>query len=467
MQKFIQLENSSYRKIIKRIWIGFLIFLGVFWLYVGAVNINLFNLFGGMPDLKTLENPRSDLATEVYSSDGKMLGKFFSANRTPVDYDQVSPNVIKALIATEDVRFEEHSGVDLKATLSIPWYIITGKSKGGSTLSQQVAKNLFQTRDRRGMLYKIPGVKIAIIKTKEWITAIRIERNYTKREILMMYLNTVDFGSNSYGIHTASKTFFSTTPDKLTVAEAALLVGVLQNPSIHHPVRHPVDATRRRNTVLAQMLKYNYLSEAEFQALKAKPLGIRFNPETYVQGLAPHFRTYLKRELEPWAEEHNVNLYTDGLKIYTTIDSRMQDYAEQAVRSHMKSLQKTFDAQWRGKNPWIDDNGREVKDYIEKSARNSDRYRELQERFNGNEDSIKLVMNTPIKMKVFTWENASLEKDTLISPIDSIRYHKRFLHCGFMSMDPNTGDVKAWVGGTNFKHFQFDHVKQDRRQPGS
>jgi penicillin-binding protein 1A len=464
MNKNFLFSPGSYRKMIIRSWIGFLSLVGLFYLYLFLVNVNLFNLFGDLPDFKTLENPKSELASEIWSADNKLLGKYFLSNRKPVEYDQVSPNVINALIATEDVRFDKHSGVDFRATLSLPWYLITGNAKGSSTLSQQVAKNLFRTRDRKGALYGVPVLKILIIKTKEWITAVRIERNYTKKEILMMYLNTVDFGSNAYGIHTAARTFFNKNPDKLTVPEAALLVGLLQNPSTLHPVRHPERAVKRRNIVLSQMLKYHYLTAADFDRFKVKPLELNFRMETYSEGTATYFRAMLKRELEAWAKEKGFDLYTDGLKIYTTIDSRMQDYAETAVSEQMQALQKLFEEHWKGKNPWIDDDGREVKNYIEKEARRTPRYKELKEKYGNNEDSIKIVMNTRVKMNIFTWKG---DVDTLMSPMDSIRHHKRFLQTGFMSMDPNTGDIKAWVGGIDFKHFQYDHVKQGKRQPGS
>jgi penicillin-binding protein 1A len=472
LTKYINFENGKFRKVIKRIWIGFVIFFGGFYLYIFSVHINLFNFFGKMPDLKVLENPRSDLASEVYSSDNVLLGKYFIANRKPVELEQVSPNVVNALLATEDARFQQHSGIDPRATFRVFFGLLTFDSGagGGSTLSQQVARNLFalrNSREYRGLFHQIPGLRSLVIKTKEWIVAVQIERNYTKKEILMMYLNTVDFGSNALGIYTAANTFYSKTPDKLSITEASLLIGILQNPTFWNPVRKPERAIKRRNIVLGQMVKYGYLKKEDFDNLKEKPLGLHYKPEDYTQGLAPYFRAYLKRDLEKIVEEKGYNLYTDGLKIYTTIDSRMQQYAEEAVIAHMQKLQDTFEEQWRGKNPWIDDNGREIKDYIEREAKTTDRYRELKEYYGDNEDSVRIMMNKPVKMRVFSWKHKNFEKDTVMSPMDSIRYHKHFLHCGFMSMDPNTGDVKAWVGGTDFKHFQFDHVKQDRRQPGS
>ncbi len=465
----INLEKGSYRKWITWVWIVFLSGLGIFIFYVFAVSQNLFFLFGPLPDLKTLENPRNELASELYSADGVQMGKYFVENRSPVEYEQISPNMINALLATEDVRFERHSGIDFKATLAIPWSILKGDPKGSSTLSQQVAKNLYRTRrdETMGLLGRVPLLDILIIKTKEWITAINIEQNYTKREIITMYLNTVDFGSNAFGIRTASKTYFKKEPHDLNVAESALLVGTLKSTTYYNPIRNPEHAYSRRNTVLAQMKKYGYLSEDEFTKLSEIPINkmvTKYDVENHNKGMATYFRSYIRGELYQWCKERNLSLDRDGLRIYTTIDSRMQRYAEEAVSEHMRDVQRKFNTYWKGRNPWRDEFNKEIPNFIENVARRTSRYRSLQERYGKDQDSIWIVMKKPVKMRVFTWKG---EKDTIMSPLDSIRYYKHFLHTGLLAMDPEKGEIKAWVGGIDFKYFQYDHVKQGRRQPGS
>ncbi len=466
----VQVEKGTYYKWIKWTWIAFAAGWSLFIFYIIAVNANLFWLFGPTPDLKTLENPRSELASEVYSGDGELLGKYFIENRSPVDYEQISPNVINALVATEDVRFERHSGVDFKATLSIPWYILKGDPKGSSTLSQQVAKNLYRTRkdETSGLLGSVPGLNMLIIKTKEWITAIKIERNYTKREIITMYLNTVDFGSNAFGIRTAARTYFRKEPHELSVPEAAMLVGLLKSTTYYNPVRNPENAKRRMTTVLAQMNKYGYLPDPNFEKLKetsVKKLVARYQVENHNRGTAQYFRSYIQDDfLKRWCRENGKSLYRDGLRIYTTLDSRMQQYAEEAVVQHMSDVQRKFFTYWKGRNPWRDEQGKEIPNFIENAFKKSSRYKELKEHYGKDEDSIWIVAKKPVKMRVFSWKG---EIDTTLSPLDSIRYFKRFLHTGLMAMDPQTGEIKAWVGGIDFKYFKYDHVKQGRRQPGS
>lgn len=466
----LKFEQGPYKKFIKRLWLFSLAALFLFVFFVFAVSTNLFWLFGAMPSLKLLENPRSELASEVYTADGKLMGKYFTENRSPVDYEQVSPHVIHALLAAEDVRFYKHSGVDFKATVSLPYYMLKGDSKGGSTLSQQVAKNLFETRGEkyRGVLSSVPILRMLIIKTKEWITAIQLERNYAKEEIMMMYLNTVPFGSNAFGIKVAAKTFFNKLPSELTVEEAATLVGIVNAPSRFNPAASAQSRERskwKRNVVMSQMVKYGYLTKAEFDRLKDKDIDIsKYAVENQNKGLAPYFRAYIQDILLNWAEDHGLDLYSDGLRIYTTIDSRMQRYAEEAVIANMKDQQQKFYQQWKGRNPWVDKDKHEIKTYIQQSARKTDHYRTLKQKFGSDEKAIFKVMNTPVKMRVFSWNG---EKDTTMSPMDSIRYYKRFLQTGFMSMDPATGWVKAWVGGIDYKYFKYDHVKQGKRQVGS
>lgn len=468
-----EFQPGKYRRTILRLWRFVGIGLALLIVYVVSVSFNLFWLFGGMPDLKTLENPKSELASELISEDGKSLGKYFVENRTRIEIGQISPNLIEALVATEDARFVNHSGIDARSLLRVAKGVLTASSSsgGGSTLTQQVAKNLFNTRSEEyeGLLGKIPVVRIVIAKTKEWILAVILERKYTKQEIMEMYLNTVSFGNNTYGIKVAAKTYFNKDASDLTVTDAALLVGMLQNPTLYNPLRFPTNALNRRNTVLAQMNKYDYLTDEKFEEFKEKPLGMNFTVDSHNTGLAPYFRESMRGYLKAWVklynEEHgtSLDLNTSGLRIYTTIDSRMQTYQEQAVAQHMKEQQRLFDDHWKGRNPWIDKEGKEMVGFIDKAVKRSPHFLQLQREV-GEEEAWR-VMRKPYKMKVFSWDGG--EKTVTMSPIDSIKYYKRLLRIGMMSMDPRTGRVKAWVGGINFKYLKYDHVKQGARQPGS
>jgi penicillin-binding protein 1A len=468
----IELQPGKYRRSIIRLWRFVGLGLGLIIFYIVAVSFNFFWLFGGMPDLKTLENPKSELASELISEDGKSLGKYFFENRTPIEIGQISPRLLEALLATEDARFVNHSGIDPRSLLRVVKGVVSGNSSsgGGSTLTQQVAKNLFQTRSEkyRGLLGHIPLVRTVISKTKEWVLSVILERKYTKQEILKMYLNTVSFGNNTYGIKVAAKTYFNKEAWDLNVPESAVLVGMLQNPTLYNPLRFPTNTLNRRNTVMAQMVKYDYLPQEKFIVYKDQPLNLDFTIDNHNSGLAPYFRESMRNYLKSWVklynEEHDtdLDLYTSGLRIYTTIDSRMQRYQEQAVQEHMKQQQKLFDEHWKGRNPWIDDSGKEMPNFIEKAVKKLPRFIALKNDL--GEDKAWEVMRKPYKMKVFSWEG---EKEITMSPIDSIKYYKRFLRVGMMSMDPRNGHIKAWVGGINFKHLKYDHVKQGRRQPGS
>ncbi|TGE19624.1 penicillin-binding protein 1A [Hymenobacter elongatus] len=436
-------------------------------LYILAVSVNFLNFFGRMPNLKTLENPRSELASEVYSADGVLMGKYFRENRTPVDYEDLPQNLIDGLIATEDVRFEGHSGIDFKGLAAIPYYMVSGRvRRGSSTLTQQVAKMLFRTREdlNDGRLNHVPGLRTLIIKTKEWIVAVQLERNYTKREILRMYLNTAEFGSNAFGINVAAKTFFNKQPRDLKLEESALLVGLVNGPSWFNPVRNPERSKRRRNWVLSQMSKYAFIDEPAYAAAAAKPIVLQYSVENSNKGIAPYFRAEVSKSLLQWAKETDHDLYADGLKIYTTVDSRMQKYAESAVAEHLKLQQKWFDAHWKGQLPWRDENGKVIPNFLQTSIKRTERYRSLANRFDGNKDSINYYLKKKYKMMVFSWQG---EKEVTMSPLDSLAYYKRYLHAGFMAMNPLNGQIKAWVGGANFKYFKYDHVKQGKRQPGS
>ncbi len=452
---------------IRLIWICLFTFFISITIWTYAVSVDLLGLFGGIPGTENLANPKSELASEVYTSDGVLLGKYFKENRSPTQFNELSPNLLKALFATEDVRFEQHSGIDMKGTLAILWYMIRFDRRGSSTITQQLAKNLFSTRSElyEGSLSSIPGIRTVIIKTKEWITAVRLEKTYTKQEILTMYLNTVNFGSNAFGIKTAARTFFNTTPENLNVEQSAILVGVLKAPTLYSPIYNPKRALIRRNTVLEQMAKYDYLTEAEAESLKNRPIDIgKYKVENHNEGFGTYFRAELKKDLLKFCKERGYDLYADGLKIYTTIDSRMQMYAEMAVDSHMRYQQAVFFKYWKGRNPWVDEKGEEIKDFIKTAAKRTSLFQAYKEQYNGNEDSAIIAFKRPLKTSLFSWNGG---KDTLISPWDSIAYTKYFLHTGLMSMDPFSGNIKAWVGGINYKYFKYDHVRQGKRQPGS
>ncbi|MDO7851058.1 transglycosylase domain-containing protein [Hymenobacter sp. CA1UV-4] len=436
-------------------------------LFVLAVSGNFLNLFGRMPNLKTLENPRSELASEIYSADGVLLGKYFRENRTPVDFKDLPQNLIDALIATEDVRFEQHSGIDAKSVLRAVTGVLTfSHNGGGSTLTQQVAKVLFKTRQdlNDGALNGNGKIGLLITKTKEWILAIRLERNYTKREIIRMYLNTVEYGSNSFGINTAAKTFFNKSPKNLSTPEAATLVGIVNAPGRFSPVVHPDRSRKRRNWVLRQMAKSHYITDAELAQDTAKAIVLHYSVENPSKGLAPYFRAEVVKSLLAWAKETDHDLYADGLKIYTTIDSRMQEYAEKSLAEHLALQQKWFAQQWKGQLPWRDETGKVIPDFLNVAMRRTQRYKSLMNQYDGNRDSVNFYLRKKYKMPVFTWQG---EKEMLMSPLDSLAYYKRYLQAGFMAMNPLNGQVKAWVGGPNYKFFKFDHVRQGKRQPGS
>jgi penicillin-binding protein 1A len=461
-------KKEKDRKYILWFWALFLAPLLVLFLLFSTINLGL---WGFMPTFEELENPKSNLASEIYSADGVLLGTFFIDNRSNVGYDELSPNIIGALLATEDIRFHYHSGVDFRGIMRVlVRNILAGQRSagGGSTISQQLAKNLFPRQENPGKL------KMVVIKLKEWVTAAKLERNYTKEEIIAMYLNTVDFGSHAFGIKLASKTYFDTSPDSLKVEEAALLVGLLQAPSWYHPVRNPQRALQRRQVVIGQMAKYNYISLAEFDSIREIPMDMsRFQIQDHQSGLATYFREHLRKELGAWSQTRikpdgtHYNIYKDGLKIYTTIDSRMQKHAEDAVAEHLgKTLQPEFFRHWKGYTnaPFGSDlTTEQINTIYNNSVRRSDRYLKMRQA-GASEDSIQKVFRTPVPMKVFSWNG---DRDTIMSPMDSIRYYKHFLNTGLMAVEPQTGHVKAYVGGIDFRHFKYDHVTTSRRQVGS
>lgn len=448
------------------IWIVFLAGLFSVILYFVALNYNFLGLFGEIPSFEILENPRNELASEIYTADNILMGKYYRENRTPVTFEELSPHLVNALVATEDARFEEHAGIDLKAILRAVAYL--GKEGGGSTLTQQLAKNLYRTRESDGILHNYPITRLFVIKTKEWLTSVKIEQRYTKKEIVEMYLNTVEFGYNSFGIHTAAKTFFDKHPIQLSIPESATLVGLLKGPTQYSPILNPKSSKQRRNVVLGQMEKYGYITKADLNDISKEPIFLKYGKVQHIGGVAPYFRVEAKKFLEAWADERGLDLFKDGLRIYTTIDSKMQGYAEKAVDDHIKKFQKIFYDHWKGRNPWVDVWNRELPGFIKREARKSQRYKDLAKVYGNDRDKIYAEMNKPVPMRIYYMKGNDIgEKDTTMSPMDSIRYYKHFLQAGFMVMEPQSGHVKAWVGGTNFKHFQYDHVHQGRRQPGS
>lgn len=451
-----QEDVKRYTRILWTILIGGILagFLFIFSVRVG--------LFGKLPSFKDLENPKSNLASEVISADSVVLGTYFVQNRSNVKYEELSPHLINALISTEDKRFYSHSGIDFRRTFTILFYNLVGKKQGASTITQQLALNLFSEGRARST-----GKRI-IQKFQEWVTAVRLERSYTKEEIITMYFNTVDFGAyNTFGIKSAARTYFNTTPDQLTPSQAALLVGMLKGPGMYSPVRHPERSMARRNTVLANMEAQGFLTKDEFEASKSQDLNLKLRISTYGEGLAPYFRAVLKQEIQKIFTERSItkadgtpyDLDRDGLRIITTIDSRMQRYAEEAQAEWMEQLQKSFDRQWKNKDAFRG----EKANLLITGMKRSDRYRELK-RQGLSEEEIRANFDVPVSMTLFTWEG---NKDTLMSPMDSIRYNKLILRNSMMAMDPETGHVKAWVGGINFEHYKYDQVKMGARQVGS
>jgi len=428
----------------------------LFFLMLLAAN---FGLFGKMPSVEELQNPEADLASEIYTSDGVLMGKYYAENRSEVKYQDISPNVIHALIATEDERFYDHSGIDAQALARVVFTL--GTQGGGSTLTQQLAKMMLG--QGRANIF-VRGIQ----KLKEWIVAVKLERNFTKEEIITLYLNRAPWG-NVYGIRNASRTYFQKEPKDLKIEEAAVLIGMLKG-FIYNPIGHPKASMDRRNTVINQMVacKQHYLTEEEAARLKAKPLITNYKKIDENIGIAPYFRMVLADKLREWCKNHKnpktgepYNLYRDGLKVYTTINSRMQQYAEEAVVQHMPVIQKKLD--WIMKN-----NGTRIwkghESVIEAAFKYSERWKNLKEDEMKEEDIIKSFY-VPVRMKVFAW-NAKREKDTVLTPFDSIKYHKQLLQTSFAAIDPHTGEVKCWVGGIDFKWFKFDHVTA-QRQVGS
>ena len=435
-------------------------------IYFLLIELNFLWLFGYSPSIIELKNPSYTVASEVYASDGSLLGRYYKENRSPIKYEEIPQNLIDALIATEDVRFYEHHGIDFKSLLSSVYSTATGDKRGASTITQQLAKNLFRTRSKssQGLIRYVPGISTVVYKTKEWLTALKLEMLYTKKEILEMYLNTVSFGNNTFGIKVASKKYFSKDPMKLKDEEAALLVGMLKATSTFNPITNPEKATDRRNVVLSQMLKSGFITKKEYNRLLKKSLKLNITEDDDDLSKDSYIRTAVANYLKDWCEENDVDLYADGLKIYTSIDPIIQKHAEEAVEEWMKTLQKRFNNTWQNEIPWRDENGQEIPNFLETLAKRLSIYKKLDKKYSGNKDSIDFALNEKHRMKVFTWKG---EKDTTFSTYDSLAYYAKILQAGLMSFDPVTGLVKAYVGGINHDYFKYDHVTQAKRQAGS
>ncbi|HZY38044.1 MAG TPA: transglycosylase domain-containing protein, partial [Mucilaginibacter sp.] len=455
-----------FRRIKNRFLRYFVIFFYFVILFFCAIELNFLWLFGYTPDMQDIKEPSLSLPSEVYYSDGTLIGRFYREDRSPVEYKDISPNVINALVSTEDARFYNHHGIDVYGTLTSMLSTAKGDKRGGSTITQQLAKNLFETRSRKsqGLIKHVPLIRTMVYKCKEWITALKIEHVYNKQEILTLYLNTVPFGSHSFGIKTASLKFFNKLPDKLDPAEAATLVGMLKATSTYNPINNPDHALERRNIVLGQMLKYNYLNQADYDENTKLPLNLDLRYTGSGNQDDSYIREAVERWLKKWCRDNDYDLYNDGLKIYTTIDPRLQHYAEIAVAAKMKMLQSRFNDLWGKRNPWRDLNGNEIVDFVQKNEEKLPIYALLEKKFNNDSKLIDQYFERPKKMKVFTWHG---ERDTTLSTVDSIKYYAKLLNTGMMTIEPSTGKIKVWVGGINFKYFNYDHVNQAKRQAGS
>jgi len=454
-----KLTDEDVKKYSRNFWkilIGIFVLGGLFLLSVRI------GIFGKLPTFKDLENPKSNLASEILTDDNRVLGTYYVHNRSNVKYNQLSPYLVHALVSTEDKRFYEHSGIDYSRTITTILLTLSGNKQGGSTITQQLALNLFGEQRARNSLKRI------MQKFQEWLTAVRLERNYTKEEIVMMYFNTVDFGAyNTFGIKSAARTYFNTTPDKLNPAQSALLVGMLKGPGAYSPVRYPENALRRRNLVLLNMKNQNFITSEEFDKYKEEPLGLKLTISNYGEGMAPYFRAVLKEEIKKEFQRLAItkpdgtpyDLDRDGLKVYTPLNYRMQNHAEEAQKEWMKRLQGEFDKQWKTRNAFTGKNS----NLLKTGMRRSDRYRIL--KADGmTEDQILKEFDKKVPMSLFTWKGVI---DTTMTPMDSIKFTKLFLRNAMVSMEPKTGYIRAWVGGVNFEHFKYDQVRLGTRQVGS
>lgn len=455
-----------FNRISNRFLRGFFIFVYFVIIFFCAIELNFLWLFGYSPDMQDIKSPIMSVSSEVYAADGKLLGRYYKENRSPVEYKDISPNLINALVATEDARFFKHAGVDFYSFATSIISTAKGDKRGGSTITQQLAKNLFSTRKRKsqGFIKHVPIFRTVVFKCKEWLTAFKIEHVYTKQEILTLYFNTVPFGNNSFGIKTATLKYFDKNPDAVTPAQAATLIGMLKGTSLYNPIKYPGRAVERRNTVLRQMEKYGYINKTVYDENLKQPLDLDLSYiENDSQGDS-YIRHAVEKWLDKWLKANDYDLYQDGLKIYTTIDSKLQQYAEEAVNEKMKMLQRRFNNLWGKRNPWRDSKGVEIKDFVLKAEQKLPIYTLLDKQFKGDTVQIQDYFKKPKHMKVFTWSG---DRDTTFSSADSIKYYSKILNTGMMTIEPATGKIKVWVGGIDFNHFKFDHVNQSKRQAGS
>lgn len=455
---FKEIHNKALR------YLAILFFLIV--IFICSLELNFLGIFGYSPTKKDIKFPTLSLSSEVYTADGKLIGKYYKENRTPVNFKEIDSTIIQALIATEDVRFYNHNGVDFYSIGSGIVSTISGDKRGGSTITQQLAKNLYRTRNNKsqGFVKHIPLVRTLVSKFKEWLTAYKLESNYSKEDILTMYLNTVPFGNNSYGINTAAKHYFNKSAENLEVQESAMLVGMLKATSTYNPIRNPKRALERRNVVLSQMYKYNYLSENAYKKAVLIPINLDLGKDVGKNDGDSYLRSAVAKWLEKWCDDNGYDLYEDGLKIYTTIDSKLQKYAEEAVHEQMSILQKRFYNVWGDKDPWRDSEGNIIPNFIENNLNKLPWMAAFKKKYKNNPDSLDYYLNKPKKMTVFSWEG---NKEVEFSTIDSIKYYAKILNTGMMTLEPVTGKIKVWVGGDNYTYFKYDHVKQSKRQAGS
>lgn len=455
---FLRLKNPVLRYFVYLVYFIVILFC--------AVELNFLWLFGYSPETNDIKNPTLSIASDVYTADGKLIGRYYKENRSPVEFQKISPNLVHALVATEDTRFYQHGGVDFYGLFGSMVSTATGERRGASTITQQLAKNLFQTRKKKyqGPISHVPVLRTIAYKFKEWLTAFKIERAYSKNEILTLYFNTVPFGNNSFGIKTASLKYFNKNPDQINPGEAATLIGMLKATSTYNPIKNPEKSKERRNVVLSQMEKYGYINKADFSNYSSSPIVLDLSyVENESQGDS-YIRAAVDKWLEKWCDENDYDLYRDGLKIYTTIDSRLQQFAEEAVAEKMKMLQKRFEGVWGKDNPWRTLDGKEIVDFPQKASQRLPIYNLLEKKYKNNQDSVNAYFGRKKRMKVFTWKG---EQDTTFSSFDSIKYYARLLNTGMMTIEPSTGKIKVWVGGINHQYFKYDHVNQAKRQAGS
>ena len=486
-----KLNNSAFGRLLLRLWRGLKgfwpwyksLYKGRAWytrtllvivslfvafiIYLGMVDINFLWLFGKSPGFSTIKNPQTSQASELYSADGQLIGKYFNENRTPVTYDEVNPDFWTALVDTEDERFYKHWGIDpIGLFAAAKDALLHHDARGASTITQQLAKNMFRVRTHysTGLLGKTPGLKMLIMKTKEWIIATKLEMLYDKKDILTMYANTVDFGSNSFGIKTACKTYFNCSPAQITTEQAAVLVGMLKATTFYNPIANPDNSLKRRNVVLDNMFKKNHLTDFERDSLIQIPIELNYSVESNYDGTANYFREAVANYLEDWCSENGYDLYSSGLKIYTTLDTRMQKYAEQAANKQMRIVQQNFNSHWGNSEPWQDENHHVIPHFIEDIAKRQPFYKALLAKYPNQPDSILAELNRPHTVKLFDYEKGEIEQE--MSSLDSIRYMVHYMHCGFVAMEPQTGYVRAWVGDISFNSWKYDKVTA-MRQPGS